>query len=59
MDHAREFVNEFQDRLLFGRDCFDGRLMETLNELKLSRRIRAKILHENAERLTSKAGSKI
>jgi len=49
--HAREFLIEFQDRLLYGRDCFDNRLQEFLNSLDLPDEILAKIHAGNALRL--------
>jgi len=48
MDHAREFVLEFQDRILFGRDYFDGALLDTLEQLDLPADVLDKILCRNA-----------
>ncbi|MDI6775359.1 MAG: amidohydrolase family protein [Verrucomicrobiota bacterium] len=53
--HARRFVSEFQDRLLFGRDGFDGRLIELLEKLDISDAVMAKVLCGNAERLVPMA----
>ncbi|MFP4382630.1 MAG: amidohydrolase family protein, partial [Spirochaetia bacterium] len=50
-EHAKLFIEEFQDRLLFARDFFDGRLLEFLNELGLPGDIRDKIFYKNAEKL--------
>ncbi|MBT3271828.1 MAG: amidohydrolase family protein [Spirochaetales bacterium] len=50
--HAMQFIEEFQDRLLFARDYFDGRLMEFLNSLDLSESIQMKIFSENSLQLT-------
>ena len=50
-DFGVSFVDEFQDRLLFGRDSYDGRLMELLESMGLSDEAMRKILSENAERL--------
>ncbi|MDX9978719.1 MAG: amidohydrolase family protein [Lentisphaeria bacterium] len=49
--HARAFVHEFQDRILFGRDYFDARQFETLDKLGLSPETEAKIYRDNALRL--------
>jgi len=53
MKHAKDFVMEFQDRLLFGRDYFDGSLMETLQKLKLGDKIMKKLCRDNAEKLVA------
>ncbi len=53
LDQAKSFITEFQDRLLFARDCFDGRLMELLNQLELDESIREKIFYKNADRLVN------
>lgn len=50
-DFGRDFLVEFQDKLLFGRDYFDTRLMDYLTELELPEEAFAKIAHRNAERL--------
>lgn len=50
-DFGRQFLIEFQDRLLFGRDYFDTRLMDFLLEIKLPPEAFAKITHRNAEHL--------
>ncbi len=50
---GREFLIEFQDKLLFGRDYFDTRLMDHLRDLDLPREAFAKIAYQNAERLLS------
>jgi predicted TIM-barrel fold metal-dependent hydrolase len=50
--HAREFILEFQDRLLFARDYFDGRLMEFLESLDLADAIKRKIYGQNSLDLT-------
>ncbi|MBV7332349.1 amidohydrolase [Chloroflexi bacterium TSY] len=49
--HAKEFLIEFQDRLLYGRDYFDNLLQEFLNSLELSQTVLKKIYAENAIRL--------
>jgi predicted TIM-barrel fold metal-dependent hydrolase len=48
---AVDFVLEFQDRLLYARDCFDNRLQEFLNSLDLPPEVLSKIHSENALRL--------
>ena len=50
-EHAIDFLLEFQDRLLYGRDYFDNRLQEFLNSLELPETVMAKLYHENALRL--------
>ena len=51
LDHARQFVAKYQDRLLFGRDTYDGQLHETLGSLDLAPEVTEAIYHANAERL--------
>ena len=51
-EHAIAFIEEFQDRMVFARDFFDGRLMEFLEGLPLSDAIRRKIYSENSQKLT-------
>jgi predicted TIM-barrel fold metal-dependent hydrolase len=51
LDHAGEFVDEFQNRLLFARDAFDGQLLDVLKSLRLPPNIMDKILSGNARRL--------
>ncbi len=48
---AVDFLVEFQDRLLYARDCFDNKLQTFLNELGLPAEILAKIYSSNAMRL--------
>lgn len=48
---AREFLLEFRDRLLYGRDCFDNRMQEFLNSLGLPQETLTKIYAGNALRL--------
>ncbi len=50
-EFARDFVIEFQDRLLYGRDYFDNRLQEFLNSLDLPGEVLAKIYSGNALKL--------
>ncbi len=49
--HARQFILEFQDRLLFARDYFDARLMEFLTGLQLPATVLDKLKAGNALRL--------
>lgn len=49
--HAKDFLLEFQDRLLYGRDNFDNRLQEFLNSLELPDPVLAKIYAGNALKL--------
>ena len=51
MEQAKKFVDEFQDRILFGRDQFDGRHIEVLDRLELNEEILEKVLYKTAERL--------
>jgi hypothetical protein len=54
-DHAREFLLEFQDRVLYGRDSFDNRHQELLNSLDLPEEVLRKIYSGNARRLIGEA----
>lgn len=49
--HAEKFLIEFQDKVLFGRDYFDTRLMDFLVGLELPDEVFAKIAYQNAQRL--------
>lgn len=48
---AREFLIEFQDRVLYGRDYFDNQHQELLDSLELPTEVAAKIYASNALRL--------
>jgi len=50
-----DFLLEFQDRLLFGRDYFDSRMQDFLNSLSLPEAALTKIYAENASRLAPDA----
>ncbi|MEM7536425.1 MAG: amidohydrolase family protein [Chloroflexota bacterium] len=50
-EFSKDFLIEFQDRLLYGRDCFDNRCQELLNGLDLSETVLQKIYADNALRL--------
>ncbi len=54
--HARKFVLEFQDRIMFGRDYFDRRQFNVLEKLDLPDKSLDKIYCDNAERLIERAG---
>ncbi len=49
--HAKRFLVEFQDKLLFGRDAFDNRLQEFLLGPDLPDSVREKLFSGNALRL--------
>lgn len=51
-EHARTFLTEFQDRILFGRDFFDSRLHDLLKSLSLPNEAMDKIMFGNSIRLT-------
>lgn len=51
LDFSKDFLIEFQDRLLYGRDCFDNRLQQLLNSLELPDKVLQKIYFDNAKRL--------
>lgn len=50
-EFALDFLAEFQDRLLFGRDYFDDRLQQFLNALSLPGELLSKIYAGNAAKL--------
>ena len=50
-EFGRQFLIDFQDRLLFGRDYFDTRLMDFLLECQLPEEAFAKITYKNAQHL--------
>jgi predicted TIM-barrel fold metal-dependent hydrolase len=51
LDFTREFLLEFQDRILYGRDNFNNIHQELLNSLDLPQQVLAKIYSENALKL--------
>ncbi|MFA5865573.1 MAG: amidohydrolase family protein [Phycisphaerae bacterium] len=55
-DHAKKFVMEFQDRIMFGRDYFDRSQMDVLDHLNLPDEVQEKLYHLNAERLIENVG---
>ena len=52
---GKEFLIRYQDRLLFARDHFHGRLMAFLKSLDLDREAFDKIAYRNAQRLLGEA----
>lgn len=58
-DHqvGKDFLIEFQDRLMFARDCFTDRLISLLHGYSLPREVLEKILSGNALSLTAKQKS--
>ena len=51
---ARDFLIEFQDRLLYARDDFNNNLQEFLATLNLPAEVWAKLTFQNAEKLTAR-----
>jgi predicted TIM-barrel fold metal-dependent hydrolase len=51
LGHARRFILDYQDRLLFGRDYWDNKLMELLLDLDLPQPVQTKVFSGNALRL--------
>jgi predicted TIM-barrel fold metal-dependent hydrolase len=49
--HARRFLDEFQDRVMFGRDTFNCDLYDILVGLRLPQKIMRKILYGNAGKI--------
>lgn len=50
-EFAKDFLLEFQERLLYARDCFDNVHQEFLNSLGLPENVLAKIYSQNALKL--------
>ena len=60
-DHARQFLERHQDKLLYGSDCWDSAgqskgclgttSQDTIRKLSKSQKIERKILHDNAKTL--------
>lgn len=53
LEHAKNFLTRFQDRLLFGRDFCDANLYNLLASLDLKTEILEKICWKNAENLVA------
>ena len=51
LDFTREFLTEYQDRMLFGRDAWDNRLYDLLMDLELEEAVLEKIFYQNAHKL--------
>ncbi len=54
-DHARRFIERFEDRLLFGRDCYGGELYAFLTQLNLPRTTLERMFFRNAQTLLANA----
>jgi len=50
-DIGRRFIVKYHQRLLFGRDCFDGEMMALLREMELSEGVFQRVTEENATAL--------
>ena len=48
---AREFLEKYSDRILFGRDCFDNGHRELLDNLGLTKTTLEKLYYKNASKL--------
>lgn len=55
IEHGREFLVRYADRLLFGRDQYGDQLMQFLETLSLPAEVREKIFSANALRLVPPA----
>lgn len=49
--HAKAFLQRYHDRMMFGRDCYDGTLNQALQSLDLPQEATEDIYHRNAERV--------
>ncbi|MCK5382078.1 MAG: hypothetical protein KAJ81_11425, partial [Candidatus Latescibacteria bacterium] len=54
MEIGRKFIKKYHERLLFGRDCFDGDMMALLKEMDLSEAVFRGITETNATTLLAK-----
>ena len=54
--YTKDFLLEFQDRILHARDCFDFRRVEFLESLELPEEVLAKVLAGNALKLVPEEG---
>jgi predicted TIM-barrel fold metal-dependent hydrolase len=52
--HAFQFINRYQDRLLFARDEYGQKLHQFIQTLNLSQDVLEKIYYQNAEKLVRK-----
>ena len=48
-EHAKKFITDFQDRIMFGRDEFTGRLLDVLAKIDLADQVLDKVCCRNAE----------
>jgi predicted TIM-barrel fold metal-dependent hydrolase len=55
---TKEFILEFQDRMLFARDYFDNRMMELIRSLGLPADVQEKVFSGNALRLAPEPPAK-
>lgn len=55
VEFAKEFILEFQDRVLYARDCFHNDHQDFLNSLALPADVMEKLYHGNAEKLLGDA----
>lgn len=53
VEYTKKFIAEFQDRIVYGRDCFHNRHQEFINSLEMPEAIVEKIFFRNAEKLLS------
>jgi hypothetical protein len=51
IEFSRKFFMEFQDRILFGRDFFDGMQHDLIKKLDLPEDVQKKVMRTNAEKL--------
>ena len=51
LEFTKGFIEEFQDRILYGRDYFDNKQQELLNSLEIQNSVLEKIYSGNALRL--------
>lgn len=51
VDFTVDFLTEFQDRVCFGRDCFEVWHLDLMKSLPLDESIKNKIYHKNAKEL--------
>jgi hypothetical protein len=51
LNFTKDFLTEFQNRILFARDYFDSKHYELIESLKLPKKIKDKIYFKNAQKL--------
>jgi hypothetical protein len=52
-DIVCRLIEKYHQRLLFGRDCFDGQMMALLKKMELSEEVSQRITEANAMTLIS------